>query len=136
MTRLLLLVLKRFPPSHQELTPLLAFIVSFSSTPEVWKLPKTCSVEQQQRLKIGRRGGRQRGGGKCQGSFANQIEYYPFVSDAMKTFYLLCDTSLGGLAHTKSFPPPPLDCFTVLSADLLNFALTCVKEVDFVCSAT
>lgn len=56
----------------------------------------------------------------------------------MKTFHLLCDTLLGGPVHTKSFPahPTPLDCFTVLSADLLNFELTCVKEVDFVCSAT
>lgn len=73
----LLLVFECFPPFHREFTPLLVFIVNLSSVTEVWKLPKTCSAEQHP--KTGRKGGRQRGGGKCQGSFAKQIEYYPFV---------------------------------------------------------
>lgn len=40
---------------------------------------------------------------------------------------------IGGPVHTKS--PHSLHRLTVLSTDLLNFELTCVKEVDFVCSA-
>lgn len=73
----LLQVFECFPPFHWEFTPLLVFIVHLPSVSKVWKLPKTCSAEQH--LKNGRKGGRQRGGLKCQGSFAKQIEYYPFV---------------------------------------------------------
>lgn len=56
---------------------LLLFVVNLSYVTEIWKLPKMYSTEQHQ--KTGRKGGRQRGGGKCQGSFAKQIENYPFV---------------------------------------------------------
>lgn len=59
----LLPVSECFRPFHREFTPLLVFIVNLSSVTEVWKLPKTCSAEQH--LETGRKGGRQRGGGKC-----------------------------------------------------------------------
>lgn len=49
--------------------------------------PKMYSTEQQQKNR--RKGGRQRGGGKHQGSFAKQIQHYPFVWDATKTSQLI-----------------------------------------------
>lgn len=70
-------VFECFQPFHWEAILLLLFIVNLSYVTEIWKLPKMYSTEQHQ--KTGRKGERQRGGGKCQGSFAKQIENYPFV---------------------------------------------------------
>lgn len=65
-------------PSHLFTRNLLRYYCFlWTSVTEVWKLSKICSTKQHPKAR--RKGGRQRRGGKCQASFAKQIEYYPFV---------------------------------------------------------
>lgn len=65
-------------PSHLFTRNLLHYYcLLWTSVTEIWKLPKICSAKQHPEAR--RKGGRQRRGGKCQASFAKQIEYYPFV---------------------------------------------------------
>lgn len=120
-----------FQPFHWEVTPLLLLIVNLSDVTEVWKLPK--NVQHRAAADKQKKRRKAEGWREASGEFCKANTALSFCVRCHEDFSADSNPLIGGPVHTKS--PHSLHRLTVLSTDLLNFELTCVKEVDFVCSA-